>query len=505
MLVKTARGTIYVAAQNIAQFVINLVFLMILARILTKADIGSISALSFAIVIFTAVADLSLCPASTKYISEHIGRGELEQAASVAVTIRRYVLLSSSVALVVAVAFSSWFSTLLWGTPAGTVTFILAFLDAFVYMLRLLYMSYLRGLQLFSRYSIVVVTAIAVGRVLGVILAFLGYGVAGVMLGWLIGELSGFSLAFFFNLGQLPKPKSLYPSKTLFNFGLPLLFETAVSNFTDWSDQMLFLAITGNLMLLGVYFLAVRGAATISVIYLAFNVTVLPLLSEIYGREERNQLTTALKHVTRYLAYLIFPAAFGMMAISETVITVFFGRDYAAGSLPLSILAVGAILAGFNYVFIASLSAIAETRVFIKIALAATVADVVLVTLLTPILGILGPTIARVGMWATNFVFMYSALNRRVKVEFDRGAIWRALVSSLVMAFCVYWFERQLKSGLGGHVFLNLGLEMIAGFVIYSLVLLLLRGLNRQDFTLLRRILPAQLYGFIDFLERRFT
>jgi len=504
-LVKTTKGTIYITAQNIVQFVINLVFLMILARILTKADIGSISALSFAIVIFTAVADLSLCPASTKYISEHIGRGEIEQAASVAVTVRRYVLLSSLVALVVAVALSSWFSTLLWGSTAGTVTFILAFLDAFVYMLRLLYMSYLRGLQLFSRYSIVVITAIAVGRTVGIILAFLGYGVTGVMFGWLIGELSGFSLAFVFNLGQLPKPKSLYPSKTLFNFSLPLLFETAVSNFTDWSDQMLFLAITGNLMLLGVYFLAVRGAAAISVIYLAFNVTVLPLLSEIYGREERSQLTTALKRVIRYLAYLIFPAAFGMMAISETVITAFFGSGYAVGSLPLSILAVGAILAGFNYVFIASLSAIAETRVFIKIALAATVADVVLVTLLTPVIGIFGPTIARVGMWATNFVFMYSALNRRVRVEFDKGAIWRALVSSLVMAFCVYWFERQLKSALAGHVFLNLGLEMIVGFVVYSLVLLLLRGLNHQDFTLLRRILPAQVHGFIDFLERKFA
>jgi O-antigen/teichoic acid export membrane protein len=366
-------------------------------------------------------------------------------------------------------------------------------------------MSYLRGLQLFSRYSIVVVAAIAVGRTVGLILAFLGYGVTGVMLGWLIGELAGFSLAFLFNLGQLPKPKSLYPSKTLFNFSLPLLFETAVANFTDWSDQMLFLAITGNLVLLGVYFLAVRGAATISVIYLAFNVTVLPLLSEIYGKEEKTQLTTALKRVTRYLAYLIFPTAFGMMAISETVITVFFGSGYAVGSLPLSILAMGAILAGFNYVFIASLSAIAETRVFIKIALAATVVDVVLVTVLTPILGIFGPTIARVGMWATNFIFMYSALNRRVRVEFDKGAIWRALVSSFVMAVCVYWFEHQLKIVLAGRVFLNLGLEMIVGFVVYSLVLLLLRGLNSQDFMLLRRILPTPVHGFIDFLDRTFA
>jgi O-antigen/teichoic acid export membrane protein len=166
---------------------------------------------------------------------------------------------------------------------------------------------------------------------------------------------------------------------------------------------------------------------------------------------------------------------------------------------------MGAILAGFNYVFIASLSAIAETRVFIKIALAATVVDVVLVTVLTPILGIFGPTIARVGMWATNFIFMYSALNRRVRVEFDKGAIWRALVSSFVMAVCVYWFEHQLKIVLAGRVFLNLGLEMIVGFVVYSLVLLLLRGLNSQDFMLLRRILPTPVHGFIDFLDRTFA
>ena len=101
-----AKGTIYIAAQNILTSVMAIVFYVVMARFLTPSDVGAISALQFAIAIYSTFAILALQNTATKYLSEEIGRGRPKVAAAVAKQTLRMVAISSLLILFPAILFS---------------------------------------------------------------------------------------------------------------------------------------------------------------------------------------------------------------------------------------------------------------------------------------------------------------------------------------------------------------------------------------------------------------
>ena len=497
---EVTRGTIYVAAQNAVQFSINLVFLMILARILPKNEIGSISALTFSFTIFMTISDLSLPTATTKFISEHLGGGDPYQASAVMSAARKYALIFSTACLAVACLLSERFSILVWGTGERQLVFIMVFIASYTSVMRNIYLACLRGLNLFGKYAATVISVIAFGRAVAIVLAWSGFGVLGVMAGWFAGEVLGLALGIWFCRGLLPDPRNPYPGKRLFDFGWPVQTERVISTLADWSDQMLLLATTSDLVMLGTYFLCVRGAASLSIIWLAFNVTVMPTLSRIYGESGKMRLTGALRTALRYLLFLLFPAALGLAALSRTAMVLLGGSTYEAGALPLSILAIGSVLQAVTYILMSALNAISETKAFVKIGLANVVTNVALVLLLSPRLGILGASVARVGMWTVHFALMLNELRHHIRIELDWAAVCKSGFSSAIMAVSV-WLLDNLSMRLVPNAVLRIGIDMCFGVLVYGTLLLLLRVLGPEDFSLLRSLLPRGLHGLLSFLE----
>ena len=491
----------YVAVQNAIQFAINLLFMMALARILPQDEIGSISTLTFSFVIFATLADLSLPTAATKFVSEHLGGGDPSQASSVMVAVRKYILFSSTVCFVVACLFSAEFSSLVWGTQERQFVFVAVFLAAYVFVVRSTYLACLRGLHLFDKYAATVVAVILLGRAVALSLAWLGFGVLGVMVGWVVGEILGLALGLSFCRGRLPRTDRPYSWRRIFDFSWPLQAERIVSTLADWSDQMLLLAATSDLVLLGTYFLCVRGASSLSIIWLAFNVTVMPMLSRIYGESGKERLTDALRTALRYLFFLLFPAAFGLAALSRSAMILLGGATYESGTLPLSVLAVGSVLQATAYIFMSALNAIAETKAFVKIGIANVVTNVSLVLLLSPHFGILGASFARVGMWTISFTLMLNELRRHVRIEVDWLSLRRSIFSSILMAVSVSLLDAFLFQLLSSTI-LRIGVTICFGILVYTVSLLLLRALGPEDFSLLRSLLPGWTHDSLARLER---
>jgi len=292
-----------------------------------------------------------------------------------------------------------------------------------------------------------------------------------------------------------------YPRRRLFDFSWPLQTERIVSTLADWSDQMLLLAATSDLVLLGTYFLCVRGAASISIIWLAFNVTVMPTLSRIYGESGRERLTGALRAALRYLFLILLPAAFGLAALSRSAMVLLGGAEYEVGALPLSLLALGSILQATAYILMSALNAIAKTRAFAKIGIANVLTNVALVLLLSPRFGILGASMARVGMWVVNFTLMYRELRRHIVLESDWSSLWKSSISSISMALSVFLLDNLLL-GVVPVPSLRIGIDICFGVLLYGILLILLRVLKPDDFSLLDSLLPSSLHRFIEALER---
>ncbi len=88
------KGASYLTGQQVIIYATYFFFYIIVARILTKVEIGQIGLLAGAQAVFSAVTQLALQPTATRYIASSIGIGQAKVAGSVAKSILR---LNSSV------------------------------------------------------------------------------------------------------------------------------------------------------------------------------------------------------------------------------------------------------------------------------------------------------------------------------------------------------------------------------------------------------------------------
>ena len=498
---KVARGTVYITVQNILTSVMGIIFYIVAARFLTPSDIGAMAAFQFAIAIYTTISILSLQTAATKYMSEEIGRGRPEVAAEIAVLTLKIVAVSSTLILCLAYLSSPLLADKLLGDPSRSLIFTVTFLSAFFGVLKQMYVSFFQGVQRLDLFAITHIVTVIVSSGLAVLAVVLGYGLIGVVNAWLASQIVGFALSIFFYRGCLPRSsKSGYPVGRLFGFAFPLLLLGLLGLVTSWSDRMVFLALSGSLADLGVYDLAVRGSMTLSVIPYAVGIAILPAFSELYGRTGKEGMSRATKISTRYLAYLIFPAAIGLAAISETSLAFLFGDAYSLAGFPLAILSVAYIMTAYNVVFMTALQAIGETGVFIRIAVATMVAQTSLVTVLSPSLGMLGPTLARTAMQVVGFAYPLYELGRRIDVEIDMKAAGGAALASCLMALPIRLADGMLKGVLATPY--RFVLDVLFGVLLYSILVILLKLLEKNDLELLRQVAPREAGPALDLLER---
>jgi len=496
----------FVSLQTGLNYALGLVFYMIAARVLPREDIGSLSMITFGYYAFLLLAStptsLSLPSAAVKYISEYAGRGELERASSVASALIRFLLALSLAAFLIAVIISNPLSSILWGSPAGALIFIVTFTSAFLAVIRTTYLSFFQGLQRFGRYAIAGFIPILVGRLAGVILLVFGYGLLGVSVGWLLGDLTGFLISFSLFTNLLPKPKRTHELRPLIAFGAPMLVFTSIFLFLDWVDRVLFLGLTSNLSDLGVYDLAIRGAQTLSIIWMAVSVTVFPALSNLYGRSGKTGFGEALKLSSRYLAYLIFPVSMGLAAMSGTAMSILFETQYASGVTALSLLALAAIPWAFGMMFVSALQALGQTRLFIKIGLAALIIDTAVVIVAAPYLGVVGATLGRVVMMLVFFLYARRELNMQIRFSLDAEALKKGGLAGGLMAACVAVLEFLVLGRFFSSALLRAVLEIGSGGIVYGVAVVGLRAFNREDFALVRRVLPRSFAPLLGLLER---
>jgi len=193
-LAKEARGAAYIAAQNAAQYLVSFLFYMGVARLLPQDDIGKLSLLLFYSNLLTTVTQLGLPAAATKFISESMGRGDAERASASWRNSLRLTLLSSSATLAGAAILSPLTSKIIFGGSQDAVPVALASAFASASNLLTLYGAAMLGLGMFAEMVSMSLVNILLGRALGLVAAWLGYGMTGVMSAWLAAALLSLAL-----------------------------------------------------------------------------------------------------------------------------------------------------------------------------------------------------------------------------------------------------------------------------------------------------------------------
>src|SRR5205809_1690637 len=255
-----ARGTVYLTTQQVVIYLTYFVFYVVLARILTREEIGQVSLLTAALAFFNTLTLVALPATATRFISRNIGSLHPQAAGAVARTTLRLTVSIAIPSTLATILLASFFSKFLFGSQDFTVMLVTTAISGLLFDLILLYGGFFLGAGDFSSQVYQNVLYFGLSRSSGLLLAILGLGVLGIVLGWIAGGTTTLILSLYLWGGKFPHGKS-YPVKPLLVFTLPLFISSLISLAQQWGDITILQVRLGQLSTVGGYYLAVTGVA----------------------------------------------------------------------------------------------------------------------------------------------------------------------------------------------------------------------------------------------------
>lgn len=189
------------------------------------------------------------------------------------------------------------------------------------------------------------------------------------------------------------KPKPEYHGKHWFKTVLPFALISGMTQINNNID-LLMLGMLGSAPLVGIYRVATRGAKLNALGVTAINQVTQPYFARFHNAGDKKQVQRLATTSARANFLLALPITLAFWAFGESIISLVFGPDYTAAYEPLAILAGAHLLRTASGSLGVLLNMTDNENVNLRIAVVATVCNVVLNIALIPIWGISGAAAA---------------------------------------------------------------------------------------------------------------
>jgi O-antigen/teichoic acid export membrane protein len=494
-------GTLQITLANAFEYIIMGLFYVIVTKTnaLTQTDIGTLSILSFLAATFSLLTLLALPFALTKFASEKLGENQKGEVAAIQKTVTKTVLMLSIVGFAIAALSSQLLSRYLWNNPDYALFIILILIYAFIFNMITLCTRTLQALYLFGKMAALTIIFIVSSRTVATLMAFLRIGVAGVLIGYIIGSLMALTAAMKFLLGKMPKTTKNMPLKPLLYFGLPLFFSSLALLVLSWADVVIITSFTGDYSLAGVYYIVINSVGALSILWIPMMTTIFPALSAQHSLKDLKSISNILRTTSRYVVYTIFPICLGLAITAPTALTFFYGAGYTKGAIPLAVLSIASIIIALYSLFTTTLSAIGKTGQIMKINVISALSAILLLVALVPFLEILGAALARLTTQIISLVLAIYGVRKEIRIRIDKEALWKSALASTATVPFLLALELIMRTKLS--VIQTLMIEIMTAAAIYVFSLYILKALKSQDFELLRQAFPKPLAKYLNIVE----
>ena len=494
------RGTAYFTSQQAILSAASFVYYVILFRVLSLSQIGQVSLLAITVVIFGTLTQMSLPAAATRFVSNRLGSRDAPGAGAVAKTVLRLVLMIATPTLLLTSLLSPWIGTLLFNTPNTSGLLVTAFVAAFILDLTTLYGAYFLGLGLYAKIVYQNLLYIPLSRGLALVLAALGLGVLGVVMGWLLGAVATLLLSLLLWKGRLPSGGT-FPKRQLLSFSIPVFASAIVVLFQNWGDIALLQTLVGQLQITGAYYLTVSSVAFLSILWTPVTSALYPALSSSFSSQGPRAVSERLSVAFRLVNITVLPLGVALAAVAPTALEIVYGPSLASQALPFAILAMTVVLNAQGAVLVATLQAVGRTKPLLKVYLAATILDLGAVALLAKTLGTTAGAIGRVILGLSVFLLAYRSLRLALGVPVGHG-FFKAVLLAIGTSIPLLVTDQVLTQQLMLRPLLRLPMILsvfVASFLIISRTLSIFEA---TDFALLKSALPTIAHRYVGFIQR---
>jgi O-antigen/teichoic acid export membrane protein len=318
-------------------------------------------------------------------------------------------------------------------------------------------------------------TAVQSAVNVGLIYLFLrfGYSLNGVITATIVASLLFHLTLLFIILKQIGfKLPGFSRLKLFLSYGLPLTPTSAVLWIISSSNRYLisyFIGVTAT----GIYSAAYNiGWYTV---FLITPITRLlfPTISKSYDEQNLVETRKYLKYSLKYFLMIAIPSAFGLSILAKPILQVLTTSEFVTGNTIVPFIAFSGVLSGVYEISVFIIHLVKKTRlVFMLLAISALL-NIVLNIVLIPRMGLTGAATATLVAYGIVCILILIVTRRYLKFELSMPFILKSVFSSLIMAICIWRINPESIAWILASIFI--------GVVVYFAVLLLIRGLSKEE------------------------
>ncbi len=354
------------------------------------------------------------------------------------------------------------------------------FTSFFIAIRKIKYVVYKESLFQFLRIILVVIMVAIFVKNPDIINTFLSLILASIVTFlFVIFKIKAMSPNLFKKAGKLDKKDK----KRIIHFFGYFTFTSISLVFFGNIDSVMIGYLIENASAIGFYKAAFTISSSIAG-FLGFGMVLLPLFIQ-----KKKKLEYVYNIVLKYLMILAIPATFGIIALASHFVVLIYDYEYIESTLPLIFLAFTIILT----VYVSSVVQLFLTKEkpqgYFKLLLSVIIINIILnYILITSLLrysiiwGVSGAAIATVLSWLIYAVGINILAKKKLGIRTKIRVMIKPFFASLVMFAVIYLIKKQYYdiSLLSGF------LLVITGAVIYLIIMLVIKGIVKEDILIFR-------------------
>ena len=303
-----------------------------------------------------------------------------------------------------------------------------------------------------------------------VIAVFLGYGVAGLAGGFVVGIfVSSIVQLRFFDLRFVQFGWRHIKSLATFSVWV-FLISSGVTVFSTADTVMIGYYL--NNADVGVYTIVLQFTSLAAFTTVALRSTLYPRVSRWGKTGDTGLIEESLSRAFTYSLVLAIPMFAGGILLGDKLLYYFYGSEFGTGYMTMVVLFLVQIVNIFQFFFTSYLSALDHLKDLFKITVVAVVANIVLNAILIPVIGIAGAAIATLVTMGLNMVLSLWVLSKILTVRLEVDSLLNILKAAVAMSLFVGGYRTLIPLS---NVWLALVPVMLGG-VLYGLLVLKLDG-----------------------------
>ncbi len=299
-----------------------------------------------------------------------------------------------------------------------------------------------------------------------VIAIFMGYGIAGLVGGFVVGMFVGSIVQLrFFDLRFV-------------RFGWRHI--KSLSTFSLWvfliSSGMIVFSTADTVMVgyylsnadVGVYRIVLQFTLMATFTTVALRSTLYPRVSRWGKTGDTGLIEESLSRAFTYSLVLAIPMSVGGFLLGDKLLYYFYGAEFGRGYMTMVVLFIVQIVNIFQFFFTSYLTALDHLKDLFKITVVSVAANIVLNASLIPLIGILGAAIATLVTMGLNAVLAMWVLSKILMIRMEIDSLLNILKASVVMGLFIGGYRMFVPLS---NVWLTL-VPVVLGTGVYGILVL---------------------------------